>query len=132
MLLIPVYVAPSAIEGVGIFAAEDVAAEALIWRLDPDFDRLLSREQLATLSPLHQEFAERYGYPYPHDPSKLIIELDNGRFMNHSTAPNTCFSDPDAGYATAFIAAHAEITCDYSEFDPSFEILPGRKFVVAQ
>jgi hypothetical protein len=71
----------------------------------------------------------RYGYPYPHDPRLTIIELDNGRFMNHSTAPNTRFSDPDEGFTRVGIAAHQELTCDYSEFDPSFTILPGRIFV---
>ena len=49
--------------------------------------------------------------------------------MNHSTAPNTRFSDPDAGFTRVGIAAHQELTCDYSEFDPSFTILPGRIFL---
>jgi len=129
MLLIPTYVAPSRIEGVGVFAADDIPAGTLIWRLDPNFDRLFSREELAGLSEIHRQFVERYGYPYPHDPSLTIIELDNGRFMNHSIAPNTRFSDPDAGYTCAAIAAHDELVCNYAEFDPSFEILPGRQFV---
>ena len=129
MMLIPTYVAPSRIEGVGIFAAEDIAAGALIWRLDPEFDRLLSKDKIATLSPVHQAFVERYAYPYPHDPDRLIVELDNGRFMNHSPTPNTIFSDPDAGYALVAVAAGQELTCNYAEFDPTFEILPGRNFV---
>ncbi|HEY0446737.1 MAG TPA: SET domain-containing protein-lysine N-methyltransferase [Allosphingosinicella sp.] len=129
MLLIPTYVAPSRIEGVGVFAAEDVPAGTLIWRLDPSFDRLFSKDEVAGLSEVHQAFIERYGYPYPHDPSLIIIELDNGRFMNHSTAPNTVFSDPDAGYTRSWVAAHDELVCNYAEFDPSFEILPGRQFV---
>ncbi len=132
MMLIPTYVAPSRIEGVGLFAAENIPAGALIWRLEPALDRLLTKEDLAALPADHQAFVERYGYPYPHDPSITIIELDNGRFMNHSTAPNTNFSDPDTGFTRTFIPAHDELTCDYSEFDPSFEILPGRIFVAAQ
>jgi SET domain-containing protein len=129
MILIPNFVAPSRIEGVGIFTAEALAAGTLIWRLDPKLDRMLSKEELASLSPVGREFAERYGYPYPHDPDQLIIELDNGRFMNHATAPNTDFTNPDAGYTRHAIAAGEELTCNYSEFDPSFEILPGRNFV---
>jgi SET domain-containing protein len=129
MLLIPTYVAPSRIEGVGVFAAEDIPAGTLIWRLDPNFDRLIGRDEIAGLSEVHQQFIERYGYPYPHDPSLTIIELDNGRFMNHSTAPNTRFSDPDSGYTRTAVAAHDELICNYAEFDPSFEILPGRQFV---
>lgn len=129
MLLVPSYVAPSEIEGVGVFAAEPIARGTLIWRLDPSFDRLVRSEALAGLPGIFQNFAERYGYPYPHDPTVLVIELDNGRFMNHSQGPNTCFTDPDSGYALRAIAAGEEITCDYSEFDPSFEMLPGRRFV---
>lgn len=132
MMLIPTYVAPSSIEGVGIFAAENVPAGTPIWRLDPNLDRLLSPEQIAALPAIHREFVERYGYPYPHDPSLTIIELDNGRFMNHSTAPNTRFSDPDSGFTTVAIQAHDELVCDYSEFDPNFVMLPGRNFVQAK
>ena len=128
MLLIQSYVAPSEIEGVGVFAAETIPAGALIWRLDPGFDRLVRHEDVAGLPPTFRTFAERYGYPYPHDPSFLVLELDNGRFMNHSSAPNTNFTDPDAGYAVRRIEAGEEITCDYSEFDPAFEMLPGRQF----
>jgi uncharacterized protein len=132
MMLIPTYVAPSRIEGVGVFAAEDIPAGTLIWRLDPDLDRLLDKAAIASLPEVHQAFVERYGYPYPHDAAMTIVELDNGRFMNHSTAPNTRFSDPDAGFAKVMIAAHEELTCDYAEFDPAFQILPGRKFVTVE
>jgi SET domain-containing protein len=128
MLLIQSIVAPSAIEGVGVFAAEAIPRGTLIWKLDPGFDRLIREDDIATLPPTFQKFVERYGYPYPHDPSVVVVELDNGRFMNHSTSPNTCFTDPDAGYALRRIEAGEEITCDYSEFDPAFEMLPGRVF----
>jgi hypothetical protein len=129
MMLVPTYVAPSAIEGVGIFAAEPIAAGTLIWRLEPSLDRLLRRGDVAVLSEVFRTFVERYSYPYPHDPEQLIVELDNGRFMNHSDAPNTIFSDPDSGFTLRAIAAGEELTCNYAEFDPGFEILPGRQFV---
>lgn len=131
MMLIPTYVAPSTIEGVGVFAAEDIAEGQLIWQLAPGLDRLIRKDEIDSLPPLFQGFVERYGYPYPHDPEQLIVELDNGRFMNHSDAPNTVFSDPDAGYTRRAIKAGEELTCDYAEFDPTFQILPGRLFVQA-
>ncbi len=130
MLLVSTYVAPSAIEGVGVFAAEDIPAGTLIWRLEPDFDRLIKKSELLTMAPLMQAFVDRYAYPLFADPETLIVELDNGRFMNHDTiAPNTCFSDPQAGYALRDIAAGEELTCNYAEFDPGFEIIPGRQFL---
>jgi len=129
MMLVPTYVAPSSIEGVGSFAAEPIAAGTLIWRLEPTLDRLIRQSDLAGLSDVFRDFVERYSYPYPHDPEQLIVELDNGRFMNHSDSPNTIFSDPDSGFTLVDIAAGEELTCNYSEFDPGFEILPGRNFV---
>lgn len=131
MFLVPTYVAPSAIEGVGLFALEPIAAGALIWQLDPAFDRLIPEGEVEKLPIAFRLFVQRYGYPYPHDLSMLVVELDNGRFMNHSPAPNTRFDNPDAGFALRAIAAGEELTCDYSEFDPGFEILPGRLFDAA-
>ncbi len=113
MLLVPTYVAPSTIEGVSVFAEAPIAAGTRIWRLDPELDRLIPRDAVATLDPLFQRFVERYSYPYPHVPNLLIVELDNGRFMNHSDTPNTRFDDPDAGYTLRDIEAGEELTIDY-------------------
>ena len=41
--------------------------------------------------------------------------------MNHSERPNTDFTAFDAGYAICDIAAGEEITCNYHEFDPTFQ-----------
>lgn len=132
MLLVPTYVAPSRIEGVGVFAAEPIKAGTVIWKLNPDFDRLVPRDSTDALDLTLKGFIERYSYPLMSDPSLLVVELDNGRFMNHSPAPNTRFDDPDAGFAIADIAAGEEILCDYGEFDPGFEMLPGRNFVAGE
>ena len=129
MLLVPTYVAPSRLEGVGVFAGEAIRAGTLIWKLDPGFDRLVPKDSVLGLDPAVRAFIERYAYPLMADPSLLVVELDNGRFMNHSPTPNTRFDDPDAGYAITDIAADEEILCDYGEFDPGFIMLPGRNFV---
>jgi SET domain-containing protein len=129
MILVPTYVAPSEIEGVGVFAGALITKGTVIWQLDRDFDRLIHRDQLEKLGPVFREFAERYCYPYPEDPEIMVVELDNGRFMNHSIRPNTCFTDPHKGYAIREIAADEELTCNYAEFEPNFAILPGRVFV---
>lgn len=130
MMLVSTYVAPSAIEGVGVFAAEPIAAGTRIWRLEPSFDRLIRQQDVLTLTPSVQAFVERYAYPMLGDPELLIVELDNGRFMNHNAnQPNTRFDDPDAGFALRDIALGEELTCNYSEFDPAFEIMPGRQFL---
>ena len=67
-----------------------------------------------------QDFIERYTYPHIRMPGVLILEADNGRFMNHSEAPNTDFSGFDHGFAIRDIAQGEEITCNYHEFDTTF------------
>ncbi|MFA9200713.1 MAG: SET domain-containing protein [Cypionkella sp.] len=127
MLVVPTYVGPSAIEGVGVFAAQPIAAGTLIWVLDEALDRLIGGDELARLDPLQQDFAARYGYPHMTRPGITVIEFDNGRFMNHSTEPNTDFTDTEKGWAIRDIAAGEEITCDYGEFDPGFSLQPTRQ-----
>jgi hypothetical protein len=43
VLIVTTYIAPSAIEGVGVFAAEPIAMGQVISRFDPAFDRLIPR-----------------------------------------------------------------------------------------
>lgn len=129
MMLVPNYVAPSRIEGVGIFAAADIQPGTAIWRYQPAFDRIFTPDEIAALDDVQRAYVERYGYSHMEDRSLTVVETDNGRFMNHSTHPNTDFTRPDVGYAISFIPAGTEILCDYGEFEADFAILPGRHFV---
>lgn len=124
MLLISTYVAASSIEGVGVFAAAPIRKGASIWRLDPDFDRLIPMEKAASAPPHLKELLERYAYPSPDKPGFMVYEVDNGRFMNHADEPNTDFSQFGGATATRDIAAGEEITCDYAEFHDGFSLLP--------
>lgn len=132
MLLVPNFVGPSAIEGVGVFAARPIAKGTAIWTLDERFDHVLSAADIAELGPEQRQFVERYGYPHTLKPELTILELDNGRFMNHSDDPNTDFTDPAVGCAIRDIAEGEEITANYAEFEPNFEMLPGRFFAAPQ
>ena len=129
MMIVPTYVGPSEIEGVGVFAAEPIPAGTAIWTLDERFDHLFKASDLEGLAPLQQQFVERYGYPHMTREGITVVEFDNGRFMNHTQRPNTDFTDANVGWARRDIAAGEELTCDYSEFDPTFTMLPGRNFV---
>jgi len=129
MLLIPNYVGPSAIEGVGVFAAAPIRKGTAIWSLDERFDHLLTAADIAALGPEQKLFVERYGYTHTTRPELTVLEMDNGRFMNHSDDPNTDFTDPVVGWTVRDIAEGEEVTCNYAEFEPGFAILPGRFFV---
>ena len=133
MMIVPTYVGPSAIEGVGVFAAAPIRSGSAIWQLSEALDLRLTEAQLAQLPALQRDFIERYGYPHMTRPGLTVLEFDNGRFMNHDPQPNTDFTSPDIGWAIRDIAEGEEITCDYGEFDPSFAVTralqPGRNFV---
>jgi uncharacterized protein len=121
MMLVRTYLSSSKIEGVGIFAAEPIKAGDVIWRLDPTFDVLLSDRDIQSWPDHMEEFIERYCYAHKDSPGTWVLELDNGRFMNHSVHPNTNFGEFYAGYAIRDIAIGEELTCNYFDFDIDFK-----------
>jgi len=125
MLLVSTYIAASEIEGVGVFAAAPILKGALIWRLDPDFDRLIPADAYDSMPETMKELIDRYAYPSPDKTGSLVYEVDNGRFMNHSDTPNTNFAEYGGGTAMRDIAAGEELTCNYQEFYEGFELIPG-------
>lgn len=124
MFLISTYIAPSAIEGVGVFAAERVAKGAVISRFDPAFDRLIPTGEYLAAPPHLKSLLDRYAFPHPKDAAFIVYEVDNSRFMNHSKTPNTDYSDFAAGLALRDIEAGEELTCDYDTFFAQYELLP--------
>lgn len=124
MLTVITYIAPSAIEGVGVFAAEPIAKGQVISRFDQSFDRLIPREDYENAPPFLKTLLDRYAFPHPDNLDLIVYEVDNSRFMNHSAAPNTDFSNFAAGVALRDIAAGEELTCDYNSFFAQYELLP--------
>ena len=120
MMLVRTYLASSAIEGLGVYADEYIPSGTLIWNFNPKFVATFSQRDIEKL-PVHtREFVEKYAFPHPFKSNHLIVELDNGRFMNHSDEPNTDFIVFGKGYAIRDIAPGEEITSNYHEFDPTF------------
>ena len=116
MMLVRCYLAPSPIEGLGVFCHDDIAGGQNVWRHDPDLDISLPADKLDSVAPHVREFLERYAYPDLRDPTRLILESDEGRFMNHADEPNLDFSDGVSGIAKWDIPAGTELTCDYAGF----------------
>jgi len=121
MLLVPTYVAPSKIHGVGVFAAESIPAGALMWRFEPGIDLIISPEHAETLPQVFRDFLEVYAYISDQFPGGYVLSCDHARFLNHSSDPNTDNSSLVA-LARREIAAGEEITCDYGEFCVSYEL----------
>jgi hypothetical protein len=72
-----------------------------------------------------REYFLRYTYPHLELPGVLILDSDDGKFMNHSDAPNTDFTIFDRAFSIREIHAGEEITCNYAEYDPRFTGFSG-------
>lgn len=119
MLLVKTVLGPSAIHGVGLFAAEPIRKGTVLWRLDPTIDVQLTAAEIDRLAPPAREQIRKYSY---RDPvlGTYVLCGDDARFFNHSGDPN-CLDLPDARGGTTVaardIAAGEELTCDYASFD---------------
>lgn len=111
----------SEIEGIGVFALDFIAAGTVVWRLDERFYVMIDRNELDNIPPLMREHFAKYSYPHMTKPNILMCDIDNGRFMNHSTSPNTNFCKPEQAWAISDIQPGEEITCNYFEFDSTFK-----------
>ncbi|MGH7542569.1 MAG: SET domain-containing protein [Gemmatimonadota bacterium] len=126
MLRVPTHLRPSAIHGIGVFAAERILAGAEVWRFSPGFDLDLDPSVVEGLPKHLQDWFAHFGYVDFHL-DRLVVCLDNARFINHSPAPNLrsdYFVDrygPD--FAARDIEAGEELTADYAEFEGE----PGAK-----
>lgn len=121
MLLIKTEVKHSAIQGLGLFAAEPVKKGQIIWQSHDDFTLLIPVERIPSMPQIAQDFIETYTYPHPFKENMMVLDIDNGRFMNHSDAPNTDFKVPMQGTALCDIQPGEELVCNYYDFDPTFK-----------
>ena len=125
MLLVETFVGPSKIEGVGVFAVQRIRKGTLIWEYRPKLDLSFTKDELDEMPLSIRSLITRYAYPHHEIEGLVIIESDNGRFMNHADVPNTDFKPQIAAYALTDIEPGEEVTCDYREFDPNFRLLPS-------
>ncbi|MCB4455532.1 SET domain-containing protein [Leisingera sp. McT4-56] len=116
MMMVRCYLAPSAIEGLGVFCHDNITKGDIVWRHDKMLDTTFPESKLDNVEPHMKEFLERYSFPDPCRPGYLILQCDEGRFLNHSMYPNLDFSDGVWGRALASIPAGTELTFDYADF----------------
>lgn len=121
MLRVRTAIGPSAVAGIGLFAAEPIAEGQVIWAFDPGLDLVV--DAAAPGPALLAGFLETYGF-YVAAEGKWYVALDNTRFINHSAAPNAFDDGPFAVRARRAIAAGEEITCDYRETCDKFRSDP--------
>ena len=120
MLRVPTDLRPSSIHGIGVFAAEPIPAGTEVWRFSPGLDLDLDSSVVEDLPRHLQDWFAHFGYVDFHL-DRLIVCLDNARFINHSAAPNlrSDYSADRYGpdFAVRDIEAGEELTADYAEFE---------------
>lgn len=117
MLLVRTTVQASPIHGLGLFAAETIAAGTPIWTLVPVLDRVFPASALEGYPGHVRDYLEHYCEYFP-ETGQLVLSCDGDRFTNHSDDPNTAVQGrnaPDARVvAVRDIAEGEEITCSYA------------------
>lgn len=116
MMLVKNYIAPSGIQGNGLFAGEPIQKGTRIWEHVEGFEVEFTEAAIAAMPKVAHDYLTRYTYPHYQKEGIMVLDGDHGRFMNHSDTPNTDFSVANYGIATRDIAQGEEIVCNYNEF----------------
>lgn len=121
MMLVETFLAPSSIDGIGLFSFSPIKKGTRLWQIDHRIDRTYIEEKVEQFPSLMRGFIHRYAYHCTHT-GLWILCGDNGRFFNHSDAPNTMenYKVPDPfgiDIAARDIAAGEELTTNYEGFD---------------
>lgn len=110
----------STIHGIGLFAAEPIAKNEIVWKFQHGFDLELTPEQRASLPQLTQEWLQHFGYLDFHL-EKYMCSIDDARFMNHSERANIHADYESESYGTGRalknIKAGEELTIDYRQIE---------------
>ncbi len=86
MMLVRTYVAPSEIQGLGLFATEKIRKGTPMQVESPIFDIILTQGQMNKLTPIAKAHLETYAWT--DDMGLKHIGVDNDKYSNHSDNPN--------------------------------------------
>lgn len=116
-MLVQCRIQPSSIEGLGCFAAEDIAEGQKVWIFEPKFDVVLDPNAIPSFPPNIRANIDRYAFI--DDQGRIIYCADEGKYFNHAEIPNTRKDSTETTWiACRPIKAGEEITCDYGELRP--------------
>jgi SET domain-containing protein len=135
MLFVKTYLAPSKIDGLGLFADQYIPAGTLVWKFVGGVDVLVDEDELEKLNPATYEYFKKYAY-LDLRIGKYIVCGDDARFVNHSSNPNLVGLYPagnEFGIDVALqdIEAGEELTSDYGSFDAEFMHKLGQHYHAA-
>ena len=119
MMLIDTYLDKSKIQGVGVFAKENVKKGEKIKEVRPEFEIEFNSDNLPKMPLALAKFIDTHSYERELGSKILVMGIDNEKYLNHSDDPSV----DDEGYALKDIKIGDEITINYMDFDDSVEKL---------
>ena len=119
MLLIDTYLEKSKIQGVGVFAKENIKKGEKIKEVRPEFEIEFNSDNLPKMPLALAKFIDTHSYERELGSKILVMGIDNEKYLNHSDDPSV----DDEGYALKNIKIGDEITINYKDFDDSVEKL---------
>ena len=100
-------------KGIGLVALEHIKKWQKVWVYNPVIDLLMNKRSIPKEA---ESFYEEYAVEY--EKNRILLSMDNARFINHSKNPNTKslgYNKPNL--ATRDINIGEEITIDYATID---------------
>jgi len=115
MLIINTYLAPSPVHGIGLFAAEFIAAGSPVWKFNRHIDKVFKRDVFLAICNRLDNCSLRHLLNSSYCRGGRYFYLtDNARFINHSDQhDNICFADDHCEIALRDIEAHEELLENY-------------------
>lgn len=113
MITVKTYLDKSDIQGIGVFADENIPMGAIIWQYDPNIDIIIDSDIINKYPVL-----KRYHWKEKiNNVSVCFVPQDNDRFVNHSRNPNMTSIDGKC-IAKCDILKGDELLIDYREIMP--------------
>lgn len=122
MLKIKTYIANSPINGIGVYFAEDIKANTLLWSFDDRVDLTFSDKEFSEIPDFLKAHYLKYSYQ-DIDSNLWLYCGDNARFTNHSFDANVISKSGDNfgfDFALRDIKAGEEYLANYAEWDLNF------------
>lgn len=121
MLTVKTFVKSSAINGLGMFAAEKIPKGTITWKYNPRFDIDFDPQEVANMPQDQQDLIKTYAY-LSMTSGKYVYSIDNSHFTNHSSKLNNldvvdCGDRETCAIANRDIEAGEEMLVNYRDFD---------------
>ena len=118
MLLVKTKLEKDSYGGIGLFTAQPIAKDDIVWQYDTRFTLTFTKNDINSLSPLYKVWIDKYAYKFcDSENDNVYLDIDDSRFMNHSNESTTYYDAKSRAYrATVDIKIGVELTVDYRDF----------------